>query len=101
MIRNKNESGSTKSLLIVLIGILVIGAALQSRSIAGGALSELIPERFGTLLRPTIFAQELTQLTGFAHQWLRDFARVKVFRFLTRSYVVLRDASTVSQGDAT
>ncbi len=101
MIRNKNEVGSAKSLLIFLIGILVLGAALRSRSSAGGALTEFIPERFGTLLRPTIFVQELTQLAGFAYQWLRDFSRVTGFRSLTRSYVVLRDASTSSQGDAT
>ena len=101
MIRIKNEAVSIRSLLILLIGLVLIGAALRSRNTAGGALSESILQRFGTPLRPTILVRELTQLADFAHQWLRDFASIAVSRLLSRSHVVLKDARTVSQGDAT
>lgn len=100
MIRNTSGAESAKSLLIVLIGILVIGAELRSHNTAAGALSDFIRERSGALLRPTIFGQELTQPVAFACQWLRDVTRAAVLRFFTRSVVVLGDASMVPQADA-
>lgn len=100
MILNKNEAGLARSLLIFLIGLLVIGAALRSRSTADGAFAGWLPERLGTLLRPTFFMRELTQLAGFACRWLRDFAGVAAVRSLPRSWVVPRDAGTQSRADA-
>lgn len=101
MILNKNEMVSTQSLLLLLIGPVLIGAALQSRNTAGGALSESILQRFGTPLRPTILARELTPLAGFAHPWLRDFGSVTVCGFPPRFRFILKDAGTASQGDPT
>lgn len=101
MIRIKNDAVLTRSLLIVLVGLVLIGAALRSRNTAGGALSELIPQRFSAPLHPTILVRELKQLAGFALQWVRDFASVTASGFLSRSLAVLKDDRTVSQGDAT
>jgi hypothetical protein len=84
MIRIKDEA-SNQSSLFLLIGLVLIGAALRSWT-AGGALSELLAQRFGTPLRQPILVRELTQLAGLAYQLLRHFASVTVSGILSRSH---------------
>jgi hypothetical protein len=78
MIRNKNAAVSAPPLLILPIGPLLMGAIRRTCATAGDAFSGSIPVRFGTLRRATISAQELAQLPGPAHPWLRDFASMTV-----------------------
>lgn len=101
MIRNTNEAVPSPSRLILLIGLLLIGAALRSRHTAGIALAEWLPQRFGAPLLPPVLAGELAQLAGLAHPWLRDVAGVAVSGRLSRSRAVSKDARTACQGDAT
>ncbi|WP_431107047.1 hypothetical protein [Variovorax paradoxus] len=100
MIRNKNEMVSAQALLILLIGLVLIGAARRSCNTAGGALSESISQRFGTLLYPTIPAQELTQLASPIHQWLRDFASITVCGLRSRSCFLRKRVRAISRGAA-
>ncbi|WP_155419762.1 hypothetical protein [Variovorax paradoxus] len=100
MIRNKNEMVSAQPLLILLIGLVLIGAAHRSCSTAGGALPESISRRFGTLLRPTIPARELAQRTGPAQLWLRDFASITVCGLRLRLRFAWMRARAISRGAA-
>ena len=86
MILNKEVAGSTRPGLIFRTGVRVNDAALGARRSAGGAFSKLIPGRFGTLLRPTIFGQGMQPANS---------AR------LPRSGLLPGDASTGSQAGAT
>ena len=101
MILNNEVAGSTRPRLIFRTGVRVNDAALGARRSAGGAFSELIPGRFGTLLRPTVFGQERALLAGFIHPQLRGVAAVAGLRDLPRSGLVPRDASAGSQTGAT
>ena len=67
MIRNKNEMVSALPLLILLIGLVLIGAASWSCCTAEGAPPESISLRFSTPLCPTIPAQELAQPVSYTH----------------------------------
>ena len=104
MILNKEVTGSTRPRLIFRTGVRINDAALGARRSAGGAFSELIPGRFGTLLRPTIFGQERALLAGFIHPQLRGVAGVAAaagLRDLPRSGLLPRDPSAGSQAGAT
>jgi hypothetical protein len=100
MIRNKNEVVSTRPLLVLLIDPLLMGALRRTCTSAGEALSESISLRFGTLRCPTISAQELAQLAGPTHSWLRALATITVCGLRSRSRFPCKRANTTSGGAA-
>ena len=100
MIRNKNAAVSTPPLLILLIGPLLMGAIRRTCTTASDALSESISLRFGTLRCPTISAQELAQLPGPTHPWLRDFASITVCGLRLRLRFAWMRARAISRGAA-
>ena len=100
MIRNKNEALTAPPRFILLIDPVRIGAVRRTCNTAGEALPESISQRFGTLLYPTIPAQELTQLASPIHQWLRDFASITVCDLRSRSRFTCKRARATSRGAA-
>ncbi|MBD9667267.1 hypothetical protein IB278_25130 [Variovorax sp. VRV01] len=100
MIRNKNEMVSALPLLILLIGLVLIGAVSRSCCTAERAPPESISLRFRTPLCPTIPAQELAQLAGPAHQWLRAFASITLGGLRLRSRFPWKRARAISRGAA-
>ena len=101
MILNKNEAVSARSLLILFVGLVLIGAVLRSRNAAVGALPEWILQRVGTPPHPMILVRELTQLASIAHRGCRDFASVAASGFLARAHAVWKDMHAASRSHAT